>query len=170
MGMPTHKSTNRNLAARIIVTPSSMHFHRIHRIVSRGQRSRWITQLRFFIALKMNTLLVFREKFVPYSPGFRFEPTTMTCLTTNEIAQRLHTLPGWIVYENQLSRTFEFKQFPAGINFVDGVAELAEAAMHHPDIDIRYTKITIRLSTHDAGGITAKDFSLATEIATLFDH
>ncbi len=92
----------------------------------------------------------------------------MIPLTANELEQRLHALPGWRVSEQQLTHTFEFKEFLAGIRFVDEVAKLAEAAAHHPDIDIRYTKIIIHLSTHDAGGITEKDFSLATEITALF--
>jgi 4a-hydroxytetrahydrobiopterin dehydratase len=85
----------------------------------------------------------------------------MTPLSIDEIERHLRTLSGWGVHEGQLIRTFAFAGFIDGIRFVDRVAELAEAAGHHPDIDIRYNKITIRLSTHDAGGITEKDFTLA---------
>jgi 4a-hydroxytetrahydrobiopterin dehydratase len=63
-----------------------------------------------------------------------------------------------------LSKTFQFDTFPAGITFVSRVADAAEAAQHHPDIDIRYTKITCMLTTHDAGGITQKDLDMASEI------
>ena len=61
----------------------------------------------------------------------------------------------------RLSRTFQFKDFPAAIKFVNAVAELAEKAWHHPDIDIRWNKVTLTLTTHDAGGLTEKDFVLA---------
>lgn len=63
-----------------------------------------------------------------------------------------------------LSKTFQFDTFPAGIGFVSRVAAAAEAAQHHPDIDIRYTKITCMLTTHDAGGITQKDLDMAGQI------
>ena len=61
----------------------------------------------------------------------------------------------------KISRTFEFKDFPAAIKFVEAVAALAEQAWHHPDIDIRWNKVTLALTTHDAGGLTEKDFTLA---------
>ena len=60
-----------------------------------------------------------------------------------------------------ISRTFQFKDFPAAIKFVDAVARFAEEAWHHPDIDIRWNKVTLALTTHDAGGLTEKDFALA---------
>ena len=60
-----------------------------------------------------------------------------------------------------ISRTFQFEDFPAAMKFVDAVAEIAEAAWHHPDIDIRWNKVTLALTTHDAGGLTRKDFELA---------
>jgi 4a-hydroxytetrahydrobiopterin dehydratase len=56
---------------------------------------------------------------------------------------------------------FQFKDFPAAVKFVNAVAELAEEAQHHPDIDIRWNKVTLALTTHDAGGLTEKDFLLA---------
>jgi 4a-hydroxytetrahydrobiopterin dehydratase len=58
-------------------------------------------------------------------------------------------------------RTYQFKDFPAAIKFVNAVAKLAEQAWHHPDIDIRWNKVTLTLTTHDAGGLTEKDFDLA---------
>ena len=64
-------------------------------------------------------------------------------------------------------RTFEFKDFPAAIKFVAAVAALAEQAWHHPDIDIRWNKVTLTLSTHDAGGLTEKDFALARQFDQL---
>ena len=73
----------------------------------------------------------------------------------------LTVLPDWKRDGDILSRTFQFKDFPAAMKFVNIVADLAEQAQHHPDIDIRWNKVTLALTTHDAGGLTAKDFALA---------
>ena len=64
-------------------------------------------------------------------------------------------------------RTYQFKDFPAAIKFVNAVARLAEKAWHHPDIDIRWNKVTLALTTHDAGGLTQKDFDLARQLDQL---
>ena len=85
----------------------------------------------------------------------------MSALTSAEIASRLASLPEWRVESGELVRTFQFKDFVASIGYVNKVAELAEQAGHHPDIDIRYNKVRLGLVTHDAGGITARDFDLA---------
>jgi len=69
--------------------------------------------------------------------------------------------PGWKLRGAAIARTFQFKDFPAAIRFVGAVAELAEQAWHHPDIDIRWNKVTLTLTTHDTGGLTKKDFVLA---------
>ena len=82
-------------------------------------------------------------------------------LTDVEIASRLKSLPEWKVESGELVRTFTFKDFVGSLAFVNKVGELAEKAGHHPDIDIRYNKVRLALVTHDAGGITAKDFDLA---------
>lgn len=66
-----------------------------------------------------------------------------------------------------LVRTFTFSDFLAAIRFVNAVAEVAEAADHHPDIDIRYNKVTLALTTHDSGGLTEKDFALAAQADTI---
>jgi 4a-hydroxytetrahydrobiopterin dehydratase len=81
-----------------------------------------------------------------------------------EIAARLARLSGWERDGDEIVRTFELPSFPAAIAFVGRVAERAEAANHHPDLDIRYRKVRVALSTHDQGGLTEKDFALATEI------
>lgn len=73
----------------------------------------------------------------------------------------LLSVPEWKQQGGTIVRTFQFKDFPAAIQFVDGVAALAEQAWHHPDIDIRWNKVSLTLSTHDAGGLTEKDFDLA---------
>jgi 4a-hydroxytetrahydrobiopterin dehydratase len=77
------------------------------------------------------------------------------------IQRELGSLSGWARKGSAIVKTYQFRSFPEGIAFVGKVAELAEAAGHHPDIDIRYTKIICTLSTHDAGGITQKDLDLA---------
>ena len=70
-------------------------------------------------------------------------------------------MPDWKKRGATITRTFEFKDFPAAIKFVNAAAKLAEKAGHHPDIDIRWNKVTLTLTTHDAGGLTERDFSLA---------
>jgi len=63
--------------------------------------------------------------------------------------------------EAAIARQFQFKEFPGSIQFVNQVAEAAEAAWHHPDIDVRWNKVYLVLTTHDEGGLTLKDFDLA---------
>jgi 4a-hydroxytetrahydrobiopterin dehydratase len=85
----------------------------------------------------------------------------MPPLSAVEINSRLVTVPDWQIEAGELVRTFIFKDFRASLAFVNRVGELAESTGHHPDIDIRYNKVRLALVTHDAGGITAKDFDLA---------
>ena len=80
------------------------------------------------------------------------------------IQRELGTLPGWSRRGDVITKTFQFRNFLDGIDFIAGVAKAAEAADHHPDIDIRYTKIVCTLSTHSAGGITQKDLEMARQI------
>jgi len=88
----------------------------------------------------------------------------MAKLTAEQIAQGLAELPGWSSSDGALMKTFTFPTFLAGIAFVDRVAVAAEEMGHHPDITISYTRITMRLSTHDEGGVTEKDLALAKRI------
>jgi 4a-hydroxytetrahydrobiopterin dehydratase len=88
-------------------------------------------------------------------------------LSDLEIQRALGGLPGWSRRGTALVRTYAVATFPAGIALVSRVAEEAERMNHHPDIDIRYTKITFTLSTHDAGGITQRDLELASAIDRL---
>ena len=88
-------------------------------------------------------------------------------LSDLEIQRALGELTGWSRRGDALTKTFTFAKFADGIAFVDRIAVAADAANHHPDIDIRYTKIAISLSTHDAGGITEADLKLAKEIEGL---
>lgn len=80
------------------------------------------------------------------------------------IQRELGNLPGWSRRGDVITKTYQFRTFLSGIDFVVAVAKAAEAADHHPDLDIRYTKITASLSTHSAGGITQKDLDLAKQM------
>ena len=73
-------------------------------------------------------------------------------------------LAGWAMETDRLRKRYAFDSFAAAIGFVNRVAALAEAADHHPDILIEYRHVTLTLTTHDAGGLTAHDFSLAARI------
>jgi len=88
----------------------------------------------------------------------------MTRLSAAQIKTALRAAPEWRRQGSTITRTFVFKNFPGAIRFVNYVAKLAEAAWHHPDIDIRWNKVTLTLTTHDAGGLTRKDFALARQI------
>ena len=83
--------------------------------------------------------------------------------TAAEIKTALETLPEWTKRNGAIRRTYEFVDFVGAIKFVNAVAKAAEKAQHHPDIDIRWNKVTLVLSTHDEGGLTQKDFALATK-------
>jgi len=85
----------------------------------------------------------------------------MSPLSIAEVETHLRSLPSWKVETGELVRTFQFEDFRAAMRFVNKVAELAEEAGHHPDIDIRYNRVRLALVTHDAGGLTDKDFDLA---------
>jgi 4a-hydroxytetrahydrobiopterin dehydratase len=90
-----------------------------------------------------------------------------TALSDIEIQRSLGALPGWSRKGDTIVKSYHFATFPAGVAFIAQVAEVAERLQHHPDVDIRYTRVQFALSTHDAGGITAKDFELATAIEAL---
>jgi 4a-hydroxytetrahydrobiopterin dehydratase len=87
-------------------------------------------------------------------------------LSDLEIQRALGGLTGWTRRGETLTKTFSFERFSDGIAFVDRVARIADEMNHHPDIDVRYTKIAMTLSTHDAGGITQSDLTLAERIET----
>ncbi|MEW6494392.1 MAG: 4a-hydroxytetrahydrobiopterin dehydratase [Cyanobacteriota bacterium] len=84
-----------------------------------------------------------------------------------EIQERAKQLEGWTVEGNQLRLTRKFKDFVEAIAFVNQLVEPAETAGHHPDLEISYNKVTVTLTTHDAGGLTSKDFDLAKVISQL---
>ena len=82
-------------------------------------------------------------------------------LTDEEIAGHLAAVPEWAREGGAMARTFAFGSFRRAMGFAAQVADAAEDADHHPDMDIRYRKVTLRLTTHDSGGLTARDFALA---------
>ena len=90
-------------------------------------------------------------------------------LSQTEIEQKIQALPQWEQQDQTLTRTFKFKNFVESVDFVKRLVEPAEAAGHHPDIAISYNRVTISLTTHDAGGLTQKDFDLAKQISLLAD-
>jgi 4a-hydroxytetrahydrobiopterin dehydratase len=92
----------------------------------------------------------------------------MAKLSADEIAERLKSLPGWEPADGAIRKLYRFKEFMDGIEFVNRVAEMAEAVDHHPDIAINYTRVTFSCSTHSEGGVTDKDLNLATNIETAF--
>ena len=80
------------------------------------------------------------------------------------VAEALRRAPGWQRAGAEIRRTYRFADFREALAFVNRVGALAETAGHHPDIDIRYNSVTLALTTHDAGGLSAKDFELARAI------
>ena len=91
----------------------------------------------------------------------------MATLTPEQVATGLAETPGWLVDDGQLTQTVTRKDFRDSLLFVGAVAYLAEAANHHPDVAIAWDKVTLTLSTHAKGGLTAADFALAGQISAL---
>lgn len=91
----------------------------------------------------------------------------MAVLNADSVQQKLTTLKNWKLEGSEIVRHLEFPGFPAAIQFVNKVADKAEAANHHPDIDIRYNKVRLALVSHDAGGLTDSDFNLAATLDKL---
>ena len=88
----------------------------------------------------------------------------MAAFSTEAIQEGLAKMPGWSYQGKDLHKKFTFKSFLPGIEFVNKIAQAAESANHHPDITINYNVVGIRLSTHSEGGVTEKDFTLASLI------
>lgn len=86
-----------------------------------------------------------------------------------EVQKLLKKIPEWDHEKKKIFRVIEFDEFMDGIDFVDGVAEIAEESGHHPDIDIRWCTVTLHLTTHEQGGLTEADFELAKRIDHLID-
>lgn len=92
----------------------------------------------------------------------------MKKLTAAQIEAALKEVPEWSELSGVIQRTYQFPSFMNAMEFVHKVAAQAEADQHHPDILVRYTRVTLSLSTHDAGGITKKDFALAKKCDDVF--
>ncbi len=88
-------------------------------------------------------------------------------IKADELKNRLKKIPEWELEKKHIERTFEFDEFSESIDFVNSVAEVSEDEEHHPDIDIRFNKVRLILSTHSKGGLTDLDFALAERIDTL---
>ena len=115
-----------------------------------------VTSLSLLAEARRNTRAAF-EGFAPGQPKMS-EP---------QIAAALAAAPDWRSAGAAITRTYAFKDFVAAMKFVNAVASLAEAAQHHPDVDIRWNRVTLALTTHDAGGLTGKDFALARQCDVL---
>jgi len=91
----------------------------------------------------------------------------MAKLSQEEISHALIELPHWSQVGITIQRIYEFPDFKKAMVFVNTMADAAEAANHHPDIDIRYNKVTVALTSHDSGGVTDRDVKMAMKISTL---
>jgi 4a-hydroxytetrahydrobiopterin dehydratase len=92
----------------------------------------------------------------------------MPALTTKQVSLHLKAVPNWSKRAQVILRTFKFEGFLKSMDFVNRIARKAQKANHHPDIEILFNKVTLKLTTHDEGGITAKDFSLARQCEEVF--
>ena len=91
----------------------------------------------------------------------------MALMSEQNVQQMLVELPGWELKDNAIEKTYTFDGFIRAMGFLNAVATTAEGAQHHPDMTIRYNRITMSLSTHSEGGLTAKDFDMAGRIEAL---
>ncbi len=90
-------------------------------------------------------------------------------LEAEELSIALKKCPEWELEKKAITRTIEFEEFNEAIDFVNDLAEIAEEAQHHPDIIIRHTRVSLLLTSHDAGGVTQLDIELAQRIDNLVD-
>ncbi len=97
----------------------------------------------------------------------RIEPEKIMILNDSQVRQQLSDIPEWFTSGQYLSHTYQFSDFRQAIKFINSLVEPSEAIGHHPDISISYNKVTIHLTTHDAGGITQKDIDLAKQITRI---
>lgn len=105
----------------------------------------------------------------PASPPRTTTHTMSDLLEPEEIKTKLKKIPEWDLDGKRLVRTMEFDGFEEAVDFVNEVAEIAEKHGHHPDIDIRYNKVILSLTTHSAGGLTEDDFTVAAVIDNAVD-
>ncbi|GAA4204697.1 4a-hydroxytetrahydrobiopterin dehydratase [Actinocatenispora rupis] len=93
-----------------------------------------------------------------------------TLLSAQQVADGLRALPAWRGDTTEITRSYTAPDFLSGIRAVDAVADAAETAGHHPDIDIRWTTVTFSLVTHALGGVTEADLTMAATIDRVLDH
>lgn len=98
-------------------------------------------------------------------PGVVAQPPRR--LTSTEVKARMQRLPTWKLVGQELQCAYKFENFIQAVDFVNQLVKPAEAVQHHPDLEVGYGRVAIRLSTHDAGGLTELDFKLAEEISQL---
>jgi 4a-hydroxytetrahydrobiopterin dehydratase len=94
----------------------------------------------------------------------------MPALNSKQVSRRMKAVPGWARRSRAIRRTFKFEGFMGAVDFVNRVARKAEKQDHHPDIDIRWNRVTLTLSTHSEGGLTGKDFSMARECSAIYSR
>ncbi len=92
----------------------------------------------------------------------------MPALSAEQINLHLKAIPDWLKHAKTIGRTYKFETFLLGIAFVRRVAKRSDKLKHHPDIDIRFDKVALTLTTHDEGGITEKDFAMARQCDEVF--
>lgn len=97
----------------------------------------------------------------PSTPAPQPAPAVSGKLSDIQVVEALKAVPEWSEVSEAIQRTYRFADFRQSMAFVAKVADAAELSQHHPDILVRFNKVTLTLSTHDAGGITSKDFDLA---------
>ena len=119
------------------------------------------------IGMSPTTAAVAGDSIVPKSIAQTTENSKLKPLTEQEISQRLQALPNWTREGKTIKYTHEFKNFVQAVSFVNCLISPSEKAGHHPDIAIAYNRVTISLTTHDAGGLTPQDFELAQTITKL---
>lgn len=117
-------------------------------------------------------LLCYKKKTARFAIAKQFSgdsrcPVMADLIKAADLKDRMKKIPEWELEKKHVERTFEFDDFADAIDFVNAVAEVAEDEEHHPDIDIRYNKVRLVLSTHSKGGLTELDFGLAERIDTL---
>jgi len=111
----------------------------------------------------LTSLSLIREAASVGAQSLKLFSGSLVKLDDAHLQPALASLPRWQRHGEIISRTYEFADFPAAMKFVNAVAAMAEQVQHHPDIDVRWNKVTLALTTHDAGGLTEKDFVLARE-------
>ena len=119
------------------------------------------------IGISPTTAAVAGDSIVPKSIAQTTENSNLKPLSEQEISQRLQALPNWTRDGKTIKYTHEFKNFVESVSFVNCLISPSEKAGHHPDIFIAYNRVTISLTTHDAGGLTKQDFELAETISRL---